>query len=134
MLAVMLLTLALSMTGCGLQSVNKIKTATHSFNYSHCYASDLFAETKGLLHLVYVDTILHLYADGTWTIDMSEPTILFDNAIDKGTYTLSGSTYHFDGFEYGFTSTGRETNDGFEIYFRVPDIVSENALVLYFVK
>lgn len=134
LLVTILLTLALAMTGCGIQSVNKIKTATHSFDYSHCYTSDILDETKGLLQLVYVDTILHLYADGTWTIDMNEPTILIDNAIDKGTYTLSGSTYHFEGFEYDLTTTGRITSDGFEIYFKDPTGTSENAMILYFVK
>jgi hypothetical protein len=129
-----LLALTLSMSGCGLPSMIKTKGADYSFKYSSCYAASAFSEMKGTLNFVYSDTTLHIYDDGTWTINMDDPSIFIDSIIDEGTYTVEDELYTFVGFEYGFDTTGKMEEEGFRIYFIDPTGSSENAFVLYFNK
>lgn len=130
-LALVLLVSVLSMSSCGLPATLKMMGAEHSFGFSRTYASPTFSELKSSMDFVYEDTTLHLYGDGTWTIDMND-TFFIDPVIDKGTYTVADGIYTFEGFEYGFDSTGKMDGDTFEIYFADPTSTSVNAFVLYF--
>ena len=120
-MAVLLLASILTVAGCGLPSMLKMMGAEHSFGYSNCYTSPTFSNMRSNLIFVYSDTTLHLYGDGTWTIDMDDPSIFVDGVIDQGTYTVEDGVYTFDGFEYGFAATGEMDESGIIIYFNEPD-------------
>ena len=128
-----LLASTLAVAGCGLPSMLKMMGAEHSFGYSSCYTTPTFSHMRSSLIMVYSDTTLHLYGDGTWTIDMDDPSIFVDGVIDQGTYTVEGEVYTFEGFEYGFDTTGEMSDSGFKIYFSEPD-TSKSVFWLSFKK
>jgi len=133
LLIIALFTLTFSMASCGLPSFIKMKGAEHSFAFSGTYVSSAYDEMRSSLKFLYEDTTLHLYDDGTWTIDMDDPSILIDNTLDKGSFTVDeNGVYSFEGFEYGLEATGEMKDDGFNIYFKDPTGTSANAFVFYF--
>ena len=94
-----------------------------------------YSQMRGTLDFIYVETFLKIYGDGSWNIDV-DSFIPIGSPLDKGTYTKSGDTYKFTGFEYGLETYGEETEDGgFVIYMKAPYHSSvTNAIVLNFKK
>ncbi len=133
MIATVLLATILCMTGCGLFSSSKKNKADDAFAYSSCDVGTIYSSLKETMDFVYYDTSLYLFSDGTWVIDMNDATFIGD-PIDKGTYIVEDGLYTFIGFEFGFETTGKKNGDKFEIYFKDPTDISENAFVLYFEK
>ena len=88
-------------------------------------------ELVNLLDFVYEDTTLKIKDDGTWKIDTSL-FLFFRSTIDKGTYTVENGVYVFEGFEYGFETTGEETSNGFNIYFLSPADDTSRFITLVF--
>lgn len=133
LMVAVLLTLVLCLTSCGIPSMMKMRGAEYSFEYSSCFVSPTFNQLKGTLSYLYEDTTLRLYDDGTWTIDMDDPSIFVDNTLDKGTFTLDeNGTYSFEGFEYDLETTGEMNENGFSIYFKDPTGIATNAFVIHF--
>jgi len=98
---------AFSFMGCG---------SSAKYAYEECSTHYPYNSLVDELDYVYEDTRLNIYENGTWSIDMS--FILFIRSkIDKGTYTVENGVYTFEGFEYGWAATGKETDEGFEIAF-----------------
>ena len=124
MLTVLLISLV-SMAGCGLPAMIKMKTADHTYGYSHCTTASEFSSMYNILHFIYVDTSLYISDDGTWMIAMDETDfisdLLVDGVIDEGTYTEENGVYTFVGFEDDFDATGSMQGDGFVIDFVFPD-------------
>ena len=109
----------LSFTGCAFNN-----NYTDKYEYSGAYVNSTiaseFATSQELFEYVYEDTCLKLFDDGKWVIDYN--IFLFINSnIDEGTYTVEDGVYKFEGFEYGLSAYGEKTDEGFEIYFMMPD-------------
>lgn len=118
---------------CSCGSASCVVKEEYSSTATHNLASSEFAYLDDTLDFVYEDTTLKIYDDGTWCIDM--PIILFiTSKIDQGTYTVDeNGLYEFEGFEYGMDAYGKETDSGFEIYFRAPTVTGyETLFTLYF--
>lgn len=127
----LLLTSLLLVSSCGLPSMLKRMGAEHSFGYSGCFTYPSFSEMRSNLIFVYSDTTLHLYGDGTWTIEMNDPSIFVDGVLDQGSYTVEDGVYTFDGFEYGFDAKGEMGEEEFSIYFNEPG-TGEGVFSLHF--
>ena len=126
-----LLVSILSMTSCGLPSMINTIGAEHSFEYSGCLTMPSYSQMRDSLSYDYADTTLYLYKNGTWSINMTDPSLFVDSVLWKGTYTVEDGVYTFEGFEYDLVSTeemqddlvitGEMQDDNFNIYFRVKD-------------
>ena len=122
---VAILTMLFAIVGCG---------STEKYDFKTTHTQIDFSDFKGDMDFVYEDTRLNIKEDGTWTIDMRMFLFIRSN-IDEGTYTVENGVYSFEGFEYGMKATGKETEEGFEIYFADPlNELRKNVVTLEFEK
>ena len=128
---VLLLVSLVSMAGCGLPSMLQALGAEESFEFSVCYSTSGASSMRTTLDYVYADTTLHLYDDGTWTINRGG---LFKGGVfEQGTYTvLKGGIYVFEGLEYGMDVSGEVTESGFRIHLKDFSGVYGDSFVLCF--